>query len=184
MLRRVLSVFLLLRLLPLLVVAWIAFAVWAFVLPSQQSPRRASAIMVLSGDASRVESGLALARKRVAPVLVLSDGRRSKSELARELCAHPRRGSFRVLCFRPSPYSTRGEAREARLLAERRGWRSLVVVTSTYHVYRSRLLFERCLPQGVDLSVESTGHSLAGLPLNALKETGKLVLALTLRRGC
>ncbi|MGZ4398451.1 MAG: hypothetical protein ACXVZ1_08545, partial [Gaiellaceae bacterium] len=62
MLRRVLSVFLLLRLLPLLVVAWIAFAVWAFVLPSQQSPRRASAIMVLSGDASRVESGLALAR--------------------------------------------------------------------------------------------------------------------------
>jgi uncharacterized SAM-binding protein YcdF (DUF218 family) len=183
-LRRALLVFTLLRLLPLIVLAWIGFAVWAFVLPSQDNPARASAIMVLSGDASRVQPGVELARRGVAPILVLSDGRRSKSQLARELCAHPGGHSFRILCFRPKPLSTRGEAREAKLLAAQRGWRSLLVVTSTYHVYRARLLFERCLPPRVRLSVKGTGNRLVGLPLNALKETGKLLLAETLRRSC
>ncbi len=184
MLGRFFSLFLLLRLVPLLVVAWIAFAAWAFVFPHQDHPRHVNAIMVLSGDPSRVRPGFELARKGVAPVLVLSDGRRSESPLARKLCAHPKRQGFRVLCFRPSPYSTRGEAREARVLAERRGWRSLLVVTSTYHVYRARLLFERCLPPPFKLSVRGTGDSLGPLPWNALKETGKLLLAETLRRGC
>jgi uncharacterized SAM-binding protein YcdF (DUF218 family) len=115
---------------------------------------------------------------------VLSDGRRSKSSLARKLCAHPSGRPFRVLCFRPTPFSTRGEAREAKLLAAQRGWRSLLVVTSTYHVYRTRILFHRCLPSRVRLSVKGTGNRLLALPLNALKETGKLALAETLRRGC
>ncbi len=184
MLGRFFSLFLLIRLLPVLVVAWVGFAAWAFVFPRQDHPRHAAAIMVLSGDASRVRPAFDLARKGVAPVLVLSDGSRSKSRLARKLCSHPQGRSFRVVCFRPSPYSTRGEAREARLMAERRGWRSLLVVTSTYHVFRSRLLFERCLPAPFKLSVTGTTDSIPSLPLNALKETGKLLLAETLRRGC
>ncbi len=69
-------------------------------------------------------------------------------------------------------------------MAEHRGWRSLLVVTSTYHVLRARLLFQRCLPAPFKLSVSGTGNDLRSLPWNALKETGKLLLAETLRRGC
>ena len=87
--------------------------------PEDDVPADAQAIVVLSGGQHRLNDGLRLWRAGVARTLVISDG----------------------LCFRPKPYSTRGEAR----WTGARGWRSVVVVTSTYHVRRTRELFERCV---------------------------------------
>jgi len=166
-------------------VAWLAAALYLFVWPQRDHPRRAAAIIVLAGDEEhRFPAALALARAGVAPVLVISDGVRSGWAPARDLCAHPRGHGFRVICFRPRPYSTRGEARGALTLAERYHWRSLLVVTSTYHVFRSRLLFKRCLDGHARVYATGTGNTLAWLPLNMLSETVKLGLALTTRRGC
>jgi uncharacterized SAM-binding protein YcdF (DUF218 family) len=164
---------------------WLVLALYLFVWPSQDHPRRAAAIIVLAGDEEqRFERALELARAGVAPVLVVSDGARSDWAPARNLCDHPKGHGFRVICFRPKPYSTRGEARAALALAERYHWRSLLVVTSTYHLFRSRILFERCLDGHARVYATGAGNNLAWLPLNMASETVKLGLAYTTRRGC
>jgi uncharacterized SAM-binding protein YcdF (DUF218 family) len=164
---------------------WLALALYLFVWPRQGHPRRAAAIIVLAGDAEhRFPRALELARAGVAPVLVVSDGARSSWAPARNLCAHPGGHGFRVICFRPAPYSTRGEARGALALAERYRWRSLLVVTSTYHLFRARMLFKRCLDGHARVYATGTSGSLAWLPLNMASETIKLGQVSTTRRGC
>ena len=176
---------LVLRVLTLALFAWAVLAVFLFIFPHQDRPAHASAIVVLGGDArERLPLGLELAGAGVAPVLVVSDGAGDDWAPARALCAHPGGRSFGVVCFRPDPFSTRGEAREMKSMAAARGWRSLLVVTSTYHVYRARMLFSRCLGRRVRLHIEGTRSERLSLPLNAAAETLKLGLAETLRRGC
>jgi uncharacterized SAM-binding protein YcdF (DUF218 family) len=176
---------LLIRLIVVGLGVWLVLALYLFVWPDQDHPRRVAAIIVLSGDAEhRFPHALALARAGVAPVLVVSDGARSSWAPARNLCAHPGGHRFRVICFRPRPYSTRGEAREALALAERNHWRSLLVVTSTYHLFRARMLFKRCLDGRARVYATGTSGSLAWLPVNAASETIKLGLTFTTRRGC
>jgi len=177
---------LVLKVLVLALVAWVGLAVYLFVFPQRDRPAHASAIVVLGGDAEqRLPLGLKLAGAGVAPVLVVSDGAGSDWAPARALCAHPGGYTFKVVCFRPNPFSTRGEARQMKRMAAARGWRSLLVVTSTYHVYRARMLFQRCLKgQHLRLYVEGVRSGWRSLPLNAAAETLKLGLAETLRRGC
>ncbi len=159
----------------LLFCGWLALALYLFVRPRQDHPRHAAAIIVLAGDEQhRFSRGLELARSGVAPVLVVSDGARSDWAPARELCAHPRGHGFRVICFRPAPYSTRGEARGALALVRRNHWRSLLVVTSTYHVYRSRLLFDRCIKGQARVYATGARSSRYWLSLNMVSETIKL----------
>jgi uncharacterized SAM-binding protein YcdF (DUF218 family) len=50
----------------------------------------------------------------------------------------------RVLCLTPEASTTRGEARAFAELAGREGWRSVTVVTSSYHRRRADLLVGRC----------------------------------------
>jgi uncharacterized SAM-binding protein YcdF (DUF218 family) len=167
---------------PLLVVAWAAVVARFVLWPVQDAPRRADAVVVLSGDHLRLGKALELMARRVAPTLVISDGLAPGWRQANRLCRGGARGRFRVVCFRPDPYSTRGEARAVARMASARGWRSVVVVTSTYHVTRARLLFDRC----VDASVRVTGSTYRRslIPLEAFLEPAKLVYALVVARRC
>src|SRR5205823_5133085 len=85
------------------------------------------------------DPALALMRRRVAPVLAISGAFLDpKWTKAHRLCRGeegPTR--YRVLCFVPQPYSTRGEARAIARLAVQHGWRRVIVVTSTFHVTRT-----------------------------------------------
>jgi uncharacterized SAM-binding protein YcdF (DUF218 family) len=120
-----------------LVGAFAAASAYLFVRPAEDAvPRRADAVVVLSGGQHRLTEGVRLWRRGVASTLAISDGRNPAWPQANRLC-----GRSHVRCFRPSPYSTRGEAR----WAAAQGWSSVVVVTSTYHVRRARELFERCI---------------------------------------
>lgn len=110
-----------------------------FILYDDDEPAKADAVMVLAGAKNRLPVGLGLVERGVAPVLVISDGRGSAWEQPNRLCDRPR-----VLCPRPVPFSTRGEARLAAKLVRERGWDSLVVVSSRFHLFRARRLFERC----------------------------------------
>jgi len=125
------------RLLPVIVVAAFAAATaYLFVLPDEdQLPARADAVVVLSGGQHRLDEGVRLWRRGTARTLAISDGRDPAWPEANRLCSEPR-----VRCFTPVPYSTRGEAR----WTAAQPWDAVVVVTSTYHVRRTRELFRRC----------------------------------------
>ncbi|MBA3787838.1 MAG: YdcF family protein [Actinobacteria bacterium] len=132
--------------LPLLVLGLTALgalavaSVFLFILYDDDEVATADAIVVLAGSKFRLPVALDLVERGVAPVLVISDGLDPRSPRANRLC----RARARVLCPVPDPYSTRGEARLVARLAAERGWDSIVVVSSRFHLYRARLLFERC----------------------------------------
>jgi uncharacterized SAM-binding protein YcdF (DUF218 family) len=171
-----------LRLLLLVVAAWLVVCFFLFLRPREDAPARADAVVVLAGGRKqRLEKGLELVRRGVSDVLVISDGRSEEWPQANRLCREGGRG-FRVLCFRPDPYSTQGEARAVARLGRRRGWRSVAVVTSTFHVYRSRLLVERCF--GGSVAVVGARYKLRYVPAALFWETGKLIWALAVDREC
>jgi uncharacterized SAM-binding protein YcdF (DUF218 family) len=151
-----------------------------FAYPPEDSPTRADVVVVLAGDHDRLAKGLELMRRRVAPVLVISDGNVPGWPEGNRLCAGHQ--SFRTICFHPEPFSTRGEAQTVARLMRRRGWRRVVVVTSTYHVIRARMDFRRC----VDGEVEGVGAKAD--PENWLEgvvlEWPKLAYSVTVGRKC
>jgi uncharacterized SAM-binding protein YcdF (DUF218 family) len=82
----------------------------------------------------------------------------------------------------PTPFSTRGEAEGFARLAAARGWASVLVVSSRYHVARARILFERCFAGAV--YADGVDQSLLDRVLAVPSETAKLAHALTARRSC
>jgi len=168
-----------------LVVAWLIACLVLFVWPPSESspPAHADAVVVLSGNKARLAPALALIRRGVAPVLALSTVQRTPHwPEAERLCSTHRYAGARVVCFTAVPFSTRGEARTVARLAHERNWRSVVVVTSTFHVTRAHMLFRRCFHG--ELSVVGSGSTWWKLPDEWATETGKLIVQLTAERGC
>jgi hypothetical protein len=149
-----------------------------FVSPATDGrPAAADAVVVLGSFDGRLDRGLELVERATAPVLVLSQG----GDL------HPvceSRPAYEVICRTPSPFTTRGEARMVRDLADERGWESIVVVTSAHHVTRARLLFERCFDGRVQMTAATAEHPLVERPAKVLHEWLGLGQALTVARGC
>ena len=141
-----------------------------FILYDDDRVTKADAVMVLAGEQRRLPVGLELVERGVAPLLVISDGLDPRWTRANRLCRYG--DPERVVCIRPDPYSTRGEARLAARLARERGWDSLVVVSSRFHLFRARMLFERCFDGRLDL-VGSPNPKL-GLPVAIALEWAKL----------
>jgi uncharacterized SAM-binding protein YcdF (DUF218 family) len=125
------------------------------------------AIVVLGGRPNRLPVGLRLWREGVAPILVVfnEDGR----------------GDDEHLYFRPDPYNTRGEARVTARIAREHGWRSIVLVTSSYHLPRAQLIFRRAF----DGEIRPAGAPPTRwrLPYDLASELVKTLFALTLRRS-
>ena len=150
-----------------------------FILYDGDDPAKADAVVVLAGAKKRLPVGLELFERGVAPVLVISDGFDPRWKQANRICrnADPRK----VLCPRPDPYSTRGEARMAARLAREHGWESFAVVSSRFHLLRARTLFERCF-EG-ELAFVAAPNPRLRLPLAIGSEWAKLGVA-AVRRGC
>jgi uncharacterized SAM-binding protein YcdF (DUF218 family) len=162
----------------LALVALVIASAVLFVFPDEDRVGRAGAVYVLAGGKERLGRGLELVRRGVARTLVIDDGRNPDWPEANRVCN--RRQSFEVICFRADPFSTRGEAQAIRRLARQRGWRAVVVVTSTYHVTRTRMLMRRCLPTARVVAARPPVRRWA---LGVVYEWPKLVVALV-RRSC
>jgi hypothetical protein len=125
------------------VTAVAAFGYPVYVDPAVDRPTHADAIVVLGGsEDNRDDLGLELAEDGYAPELVYSDPYGSADRLS-EICRDGR-SDVAVECFLPEPGTTRGEAREIRDRAQREGWKSVVVVTSTPHISRARYIIGKC----------------------------------------
>jgi hypothetical protein len=168
-----------------LAAAWIVICLVLFVWPPAETgaPAKADAVVVLSGSVKRLPPALALIRRHVAPVLAISSvSLTPKWKAARKLCRAGTYEGARVVCFLAVPYSTRGEARTVAELARQRGWKSIVVVSSTFHLTRVDLLFRRCYHGR--LSLVGAPTTLLQVPQEWVTETGKLAVQLTAERSC
>jgi uncharacterized SAM-binding protein YcdF (DUF218 family) len=167
-------------LLPLVVVTtWVAIAVALFVVHHDDPPARADAVVVLAGTSQRLPVGLRLMREGEAPLLVVSRPDKPNA-LYRRVCGGGTR--FTVVCFRASPYSTRGEAREIGRLARTHHWQSVDVVTSYFHDFRARIVVARCYHGR--LAMIGAPQQTWKLPWYMLTESAKLVYQLLVARGC
>jgi len=142
-------------------------------------PRKVSAIVMLNGPGDRLNTALRLAWQRRAPFLVVSRG--SPFYGHGSACA-PRISGVKVICFDPSPATTRGEAEFAGRLARKYHWRSVVLVTTTPQDSRARLRMERCFTGPV--YVVTAPMALASWPYQILYEWGALIKALVFQRSC
>ena len=130
----------------------------------------ADAVVVLGGHGARVAVGRQLVRDGAALELVLSSG-----------CPPDPGGPVDAFHFTPVPFNTRGEARAVAQLVRERGWRSVIVVTSGYHVRRARLLFARTVP--AETHFVAAPYPLILVPAALVKEAGKLAYAVTVGRA-
>jgi len=149
-----------------------------FVWPSQEpfALARADAIVVLDGAGPRLEVALRLARRRAAPIILLS------VPSVQWNCPHWSTPGVRVVCFVPVPATTRGEAQFAAAQARAFGWKSLIVVSSVPQDTRARLRVERCFRGQVEVVTAEPAWSQ--WPYQVVYEWGALLKALLLQRGC
>ncbi|EIV95537.1 YdcF family protein [Frankia sp. QA3] len=122
-----------------LAIAFTAATARLFVFPHRDPPAPVDAIVMFAGSPGRLERAVALARAGYAPVLAIS------TPTATDPCPDTIPG-VEVICFAPSPLTTQGESRWVGAAAARRGWHSLIVITSTSQSTRARLRLGRCYP--------------------------------------
>jgi hypothetical protein len=164
-----------------IVVIFLVLAVVAetklYVIPTSNQPRQADAVIVLGGHEyqTRIYDGNKIAGRFGGAVLVVSTP-------AGQVCEPKPPGALAIICFRPDPSTTQGEAREAAKLAKQYGWKSLTVVTTGDQIWRARLRFSRCW-SGTLLMVRAPSSLL--LRLKAVPyETAATVKAEVLQRSC
>ena len=109
--------------------------------------RKADGIVVLTGGSSRVSDAMELLAAGYGQRLLISGVHPTSkaSDISRTL---PENQSFMRCCvdLDRSAVSTRGNAAEARRWAHERGFKSLIVVTSNYHMPRAIVEFSHAMP--------------------------------------
>ncbi|WP_299165641.1 YdcF family protein [uncultured Arthrobacter sp.] len=124
-------------------ILWLLSSYALFFNPPLGEPEQADAVVVLGGASSeRLPVGLELVSDGWAPVLVLSHTDTPGNVDADQRCH--RRQVESLICFRPDPMTTRGEARAIARLAADKGWDTILVVTSRYHAVRSYQYIDQC----------------------------------------
>lgn len=153
-----------------------------FVRPPADAPVASDAVVVLSGSSVRLSHALELMEQDLAPTLVLSNGDLSALARERGLCTRPQ--PFDVICFRPSRQSTAGEARTIAGLAADRGWQTVTVVTSTYHVTRARQYIRQCYDGELAVVAAGVGERLGAHLRHLAREPLGVLAAATINRAC
>jgi uncharacterized SAM-binding protein YcdF (DUF218 family) len=159
-----------------LLVALLIFAgatIRLFLLPARDDPRHVDAIVVLGGSGNRVATGEKLVREGYSSTLLLSLG-------SVDDC--PAIAHVRVLCFRPEPYTTQGEARYLNTAARKYDWKHVLVVSTTEQDTRARLRIKRCTK--IDVAYVTTPESIGRLPYVIAYEWAALFKALIVQRQC
>jgi uncharacterized SAM-binding protein YcdF (DUF218 family) len=133
----------------LLVVALVASAVVSVTNPPQAESRSGDAVMVHAGGrGDRLQAALALMGTDASTTLVIMNGTAEEWPEANVLCGQSE--PFEVLCPDTAIDNTVGEARALAELATEKEWRTVVVVSSDYHLRRASILDRRCV-EGVEI---------------------------------
>lgn len=116
-----------------------------FTAPHGDPLSHADAIVVLGGEKQdgRIQYALDSAYRGYADTVVISNSYGPDDPLIRRACAAGT-AAITVICFRPSPFTTRGEAMFVQRTAADRGWKHVIVVSWNYHLVRARYIFHQC----------------------------------------
>lgn len=162
----------------LMVIVFFVSTARLFVWPPSDTPSRVDAIVALGGDPGqrRMKSAVRLAEAGYAPIVVISLGGDPKVRCPRA----PKR--IEVICFRPNPVNTRGEAEYVAGLAAQRHWHRIIVIPDRTQTTRARLLFKRCTR--ISLEMVPVHDDLSQLLLGVPYEWGALFKAMIFNRSC
>jgi uncharacterized SAM-binding protein YcdF (DUF218 family) len=150
-----------------------------FVWPTTNTPLVADAVVTFRGGrGERLDTAVGLMQAGVAKHLVIPGGMEPSWPQANRLCRG--RASFDVDCPNPDVGTTRGEARAIAAIAAREGWDHVVVVTSTYHVTRARVLLSRCFGGKVD----AVGLTITRFVSRVTHEWAGMAEAMLVNNGC
>lgn len=122
-----------------------------FTAPHGDQLSHADAIVVLGGDNDgRIQYGLDLARRGYADTVVISNAYKNGDPTYERACASGT-ATITVICFRPSPFTTRGEAMYVQRAAAQHQWKHVIVVSWNYHLVRARYIFHQCFDGDVTM---------------------------------
>jgi len=158
-----------------------AVAACLVLVPVEDAPRRADAIVVLGGLGARpvIDEAVRLMDAGYADRVVVSDAFGGDT-LPAHLC---RTYPARFECVEPDPATTAGEARLIGQMADERGWDALLVVTRTYHVTRARMILDRCIAGELMVTGVDGELSVADRLHQVVYQSAATVVALA-RPGC
>jgi uncharacterized SAM-binding protein YcdF (DUF218 family) len=159
------------------VLGFVAVTARLFVWPTQGTPARVSAIVMLAGPGDRLPVALRLAREHRAPVLVVSTGWQGYGG---PCPAAP--SGVRLICFEPNPGDTRGEAEYVGRMAKRDHWTSVVLVATPPQAMRAWILVGRCFAGSV--YVVTAPLPPGSWPYQIAYGWGALIKALAIKRSC
>ena len=158
-----------------LMLGFVAATLRIFVFPTIDEPRRADAIFMLEGSGDRRPLAFELARAGYAPVLVVSTPGNKR-------CPAGGVPNVELICFRPDPSTTQGEAREAGRLAAERGWQKVIFITDRSQDTRARLRIGRCYDG--EVLVATVDPLKREWPKLIAYQWGAMVKALIWQRSC
>jgi uncharacterized SAM-binding protein YcdF (DUF218 family) len=132
--------------------------------PVAAVPERADAVFILGpARAERFELARQLIDDGVTDRMIVSvpaDVLESPRESGRYRNCNLPGGD--VVCVDAEPSTTRGEAQLLAALAGEQGWDSVIVITRTPHIARTRVLFERCFDGAIAVIDSGEPITLAG----------------------
>lgn len=164
------------------VLGFVGLSLRLFVWPPVSIPAHVDAVVALAGGSGRrAATAEALHRAGFASTLLISSPPGStEARRCRQLVEE----GVAASCFAPRPSRTVGEARRIAQLAEENGWESLMVVTSTTHMTRARLLIEQCYEGQVRMIDAGAAHRGVREVMAVVEEWLALLGALTFDRAC
>jgi uncharacterized SAM-binding protein YcdF (DUF218 family) len=163
---------------------WLVVAVQLFVNVDPLGVHRTDAVIMLGGAASeRLPMAQRLQEELGAPVLVLSHTDTPGNATADDVCNTATFPHASLVCFRPGGMDTRSEADIIAELAETNGWKSVTVVTSSYHVTRAGRLIGQCTTADVQMVASHPALSPGQWLRRFVIETGGLI-DVSLRPEC
>ena len=134
----------------LLAAAWLAGLAWfAATMPtaSEDSPQPTDAIVVLTGGRGRIEEGVALLRRGLARKLFISGVERALDVPAVLHTAHlDPAPSDSAIALGYEADNTASNADEAAAWMRTEGFKSMRLVTASYHMRRSLMEFRHAMP--------------------------------------